>query len=123
MLGPVLLLASTCSFPDSRVCTFMVTDTEHAAVTVKDQQATRTYFNKIMFDGPAARWQFAYKRAPFVCGFVNGKNRYGAFTGWQPFYFNVDDQRGVVFTDQTDTWMWELLCLNISPPKADAKRR
>jgi hypothetical protein len=70
------------------------------------QQAVSNYFNDSLFDGPTARYQFlplthGYLKSVFLpddsvlttrsyfgwfmCGHVNGKNRYGAYTGYKLF--------------------------------------
>lgn len=115
MLGSLLLLASTCSFPDARVCDYMQTHTHDVPVTVAEQQQIKKYFDNIFYDGPAARWQFAYKSDAVVCGFVNGKNRIGGYTGWQPFLYDTDRRSGDVYLERL--WFWEAICLNIAPSK------
>lgn len=113
MLGSLLLLASTCSFPDDRVCDYMKANTHEVPVTPAEQQRVKRYFDKIFYDGPAARWQFAYKNGDVVCGFVNGKNKVGGYIGWQPFLFNTKQDYGDAYGPGDRVWLWELSCLDI----------
>lgn len=32
-----------------------------------------------------------------ICGYVNGKNRFGGYVGYRPFLYNLDDQSGVIY--------------------------
>lgn len=77
------------------------------------QRAVKAFFGDALFDAPAARWEFqapaqnviafglyarphlddGYIKAAggraagwFLCGKINGKNRMGGYTGFQPFY-------------------------------------
>lgn len=53
----------------------------------------RAAFNEEMLDFPSARFRdvrvslntAADGPQPYLCGYVNGKNRMGAYVGWQPF--------------------------------------
>lgn len=57
-------------------------------LTAAEKAAIIKKADTVLFDGPAARWQWGPKKSDFVyCGMVNGKNRMGAYIGWQPFYY------------------------------------
>ena len=45
----------------------------------------RRLLNETMLDFPSARFRDVHGNAGAICGFVNGKNRLGAFTGWKRF--------------------------------------
>lgn len=68
-----------------------------------------------LLDYPSARFRDVRGNALLICGFVNAKNRMGAYTGWDRFayvdlgeepYLLVDD------ADQTDDLMLDALCGN-----------
>lgn len=58
-----------------------------------DAPAIRSAFNDEMLDYPSARFRDvqislntgADGPQPYLCGYVNGKNRIGAYVGWQRF--------------------------------------
>jgi len=68
----------------------------------------RGHLDAKMLDLPSARFRdvravltFKDARGPIICGYVNGKNRMGAYVGWKPFagfgsgVFLDDDGTGV----------------------------
>ena len=64
-----------------------------------------------MFDGPSARWRFdKVRNNAIVCGFVNGKNQLGGYTGWTPFVFNLKDGQGTIYQDKDSVWLFNTLC-------------
>lgn len=108
----VLLLLASCQFPDARVCEVIEAGNGGSPVSAADQSRTKQHFNRTMFDGPSARWQFAYKKGDFlICGFVNGKNRFGAYVGWTPFLYDTKNGTGDIYTDENRLWLWDTLCL------------
>ena len=52
-----------------------------------DQQFAwaRRSLNETMLDYPSARFRDVHADRRRVCGFVNGKNQLGAYTGWKRF--------------------------------------
>jgi hypothetical protein len=110
MLLVIAALAS-CDLPDSRVCDVLERKPEMAVVREPEKTSAKKHFDSILLDGPAARWKFTHKSAGFVCGFVNGKNRAGAYTGWQPFYYNVENELGRIFSPGDRVWLWDTICL------------
>lgn len=62
------------------------------AVTPAEQSAIKAYFDATLLDGPSARWRFPrrVKSERSYCGFVNAKNRMGAYTGWAPFIVTLE---------------------------------
>lgn len=64
------------------------------AQAVADVPAARRALDDLMFDYPSARFRNVYitvnldtdaPRRAYLCGFVNGKNRMGAYAGWTRF--------------------------------------
>jgi hypothetical protein len=55
---------------------------------VGKQAAVKAFFDAQLFDGISARWKWPAQRGSTAvyCGWVNAKNRMGAYTGWSPFY-------------------------------------
>ena len=79
----------------------------------------KSHFDQQLFDGFTARWQFDNVRADFlVCGKVNAKNRLGSYAGWAPFYFNLNDETGRIFSHDEDPWLYKVLCLGADPETA-----
>ena len=63
-------------------------------VSEADKAEIKRAADKIMFDGPSARWDWPKRLHPDVyCGSVNGKNRLGAYVGWQPFLWTQNELR------------------------------
>lgn len=61
--------------------------------------ATRAAFDREMFDYPSSRFRDVHvtinlavegQRGAYLCGYVNGKNRIGAYVGWRQFMANGD---------------------------------
>lgn len=52
--------------------------------------------NLIAIDGPSVRYLWPSQKHPYVyCGFVNGKNRMGGYTGWITFSAQLNDMGGL----------------------------
>lgn len=59
-----------------------------APPTKAEQAEIKRYFDAELLDGPSARWKWPARVSKgSYCGWVNAKNRMGAYTGWKPFYF------------------------------------
>jgi len=61
---------------------------------VSSAPATRDAFDREMFDYPSSRFRDVHvtinlavegQRGGYLCGYVNGKNRMGAYVGWRQF--------------------------------------
>lgn len=71
-------------------------------------------FNRAMLDYPSARFRDVRATVlhgqikPIMCGFVNGKNRMGAYAGWTPFALSEVD--GEAFLVMDDPKMVEIFC-------------
>lgn len=88
-------------------------------VSEADKAAIRKQADKVLFDGPTARWQWPDRLdAKVYCGQVNSKNRFGAYVGWTPFYFYEGELRIIGPDDSRVTY--ELFCgVKGYIPKAD----
>jgi hypothetical protein len=63
------------------------------AISPAQQAAIKSHFDGQMLDMPSARWKWpaiSKSRPEIYCGWVNAKNRLGAYTGWQPFFVQFD---------------------------------
>ena len=63
------------------------------ALTAAQQATIKAYFDADLLDGASARWKWpalSKEKPGIYCGWVNAKNRMGAYTGWQPFYVSFD---------------------------------
>lgn len=76
-------------------------------------RSARAALDERLLDYPSARFRDVHGNAMVVCGFVNAKNRMGAYTGWSRFayvdlgsdpYLLVDDAEG------SDDIMLDALC-------------
>ncbi|WP_411340308.1 hypothetical protein V6U71_21470 [Sphingopyxis sp. J-6] len=82
---------------------------EPRPISAADKAKIVAEADKLLFDGPAARWQWGLRKSDFIyCGFVNGKNRMGAYVGWTPFYYTDRGLRIISPGDSTITY--EGLC-------------
>lgn len=66
-------------------------------------------------DGASARWRFEPVRADLVCGYVNAKNSFGAYVGWQPFSAWTDGRDFTIYSNK-DRWLFETLCHGAAVP-------
>lgn len=56
--------------------------------------------NLIAIDGPSIRYIWPSQKHPYAyCGFINGKNRMGGYTGWTTFIASLDDVGGLEFVE------------------------
>jgi hypothetical protein len=82
------LAAASCASAEVRISAFTPAMTKNAVAAAK---AVRGQFNREMLDYPSARFRDVRAiQAPIgasilFCGYVNGKNRMGAFSGWKEF--------------------------------------
>lgn len=84
------------------------------APTASEQNRAKAAFDLVAFDGPSARWRFEVTRKGYlVCGYVNAKNRLGAYVGWTPFTYDLDDDTFATHGDQQ--WLYDLVCHDKPP--------
>ena len=57
------------------------------------REAIFRHFDAALFDGRSARWLWPKQQAKsgVYCGWVNAKNRIGAYTGWKPYWVTFDE--------------------------------
>lgn len=78
-----------------------------------DFAAARQALNERMIDYPSARFRDVRGNVTVICGFVNGKNRLGAYAGWQQFAWlsGIDEPRLAMANDRDhDDLLIEVLC-------------
>lgn len=86
------------------------------AVSTREQARVKAHFDKELFDGPSARWQFdGVKGGSLICGTVNAKNRLGAYVGWNGFIYDLKDGTGSIFDDDKRAWLFATLCHGAKP--------
>ncbi|MGV3579995.1 hypothetical protein [Brevundimonas sp.] len=88
----------------------------YSAPTTEQFERARQSLNATLLDYPTARFRDVHGDQRRLCGFVNSKNRMGAYVGWDRFVvlglpgsepiYETDDQIGRV----------ALLCDQIDPP-------
>lgn len=84
------------------------------APNATEQRKAKTAFDAIAYDGPSARWRFeVLRQGHLVCGYVNGKNRMGGYTGWTPFIFDLADESFRTYQDRQ--WFYDFICLGKAP--------
>lgn len=62
----------------------------------------RTALDERLFDYPSARFRDVRGRDKVLCGFVNAKNRMGAYTGWTRFAFITLGGEPTLYIDESD---------------------
>lgn len=73
------------------------------AATPREIAKVKTYFNEALKDAPAARWRFeGVWPGGFVCGTINAKNSFGAYTGWHRFWYHEGD--GDISDEDRQSW-------------------
>jgi hypothetical protein len=56
-------------------------------ITPARQAQIKARFDNVLLDGVSARWKWQPQRSRLLyCGWVNAKNRMGAYSGWSPYY-------------------------------------
>lgn len=78
----------------------------HAAapITPAEKAAITKAFGGVLRDGVSARWRWlppAEGNVITYCGFVNSKNAYGAYVGFQPFMVSLVRRNAMVFSPMT----------------------
>lgn len=59
-------------------------------------QTAKTYITKDFLDPEGARFQDLFSNDNCVNGKVNGKNGFGAFTGFKDFYYDAKTKKGAI---------------------------
>lgn len=75
--------------------------------------AAKDALDRQMFDYPSARFRDVRGNAMVICGFVNGKNRMGAYGGWKRFAYTElanDPSLYVEGSDDVDDLMLNGFC-------------
>ena len=58
-----------------------------APLIPRDREAIKAFVADKLYDGESARWRWPLAREPAgYCGWVNAKNRMGAYVGWRLYY-------------------------------------
>lgn len=68
----------------------------------------RAALDEKLLDYPSARFRDVHADAARVCGWVNGKNRLGAYTGWKSFGVFGSGETSRLYLDEPE--MTELFC-------------
>lgn len=98
---------------------FVVQAASHVPPTSADFEKARSALDRQMLDLPSARFRDVHARAGVVCGFVNGKNRLGAYAGWQPFAAVTFDDAPEAFIGPDNAVMIETFCTgDPAPPQS-----
>lgn len=57
------------------------------ALSAADRSKIQSYVADRLLDGEGARWRWPLEQEPQTyCGWINAKNRVGAYTGWRQYY-------------------------------------
>lgn len=69
--------------------------TRAAPLSAARRQAIIAHFDRLLLDGPSARWIWGDVQPPgnIYCGLVNAKNAMGAYGGYKPFIVRFADHR------------------------------
>lgn len=73
-------------------------------VTPDQIAEARSALDERLFDYPSARFRDVRGSSVAICGFVNAKNRLGAYSGWKRFaaYSDEDGGSGLYLDDPDD---------------------
>jgi hypothetical protein len=120
VMRPLLIAAALLSFAVPAMAielTIRAFSPSERAAALSVARAGRKEFNKSMLDYPSTRFRdvrasvLKGKHEPMLCGFVNGKNRMGAYVGWQPFaLFGPADADDTASLWMDDPGMVEIFC-------------
>lgn len=68
-------------------------DDTHTRIEGEDLNKLKTAFSRVLFDPYTAKVSSLQYRSDnkIVCGFVNAKNRFGAYVGSKAFYYDTSD--------------------------------
>ena len=87
------------------------------SISLVKQALIKAHFDNALLDGTSARWKWQLQRHPQVyCGWVNAKNRLGAYSGWKPYYVmfgktgKVD--KGEIVGEGDSTIMLDAFCIS-----------
>lgn len=73
--------------------------------------AAQGALNERLFDYPTARFRDVRGNSVALCGFVNAKNRLGAYAGWTRFaYASTSEPRLYMDGDGSDHLLLDVLC-------------
>jgi hypothetical protein len=63
------------------------------------QAAVKRAADAELKDAPCARWKWPEQKAnrDIYCGWVNSRNSFAAYSGWQPYSVAFDNGRAIVF--------------------------
>ncbi len=81
-----------------------------------------------MLDPSAAKFRDVEKKNGFICGHVNGKNKFGAYTGFKAFYFtnSTSGWRSLRWADDesvVNTKLWVINCFSeCDTPKCEIEK-
>lgn len=98
--------------------------TAERAMVEKELAMARVELDKTLFDYPTARFREVFvKGSPgetvIACGYVNAKNRMGAYIGWQRFAWFGSNKNRALYVSPTDVTMTDALCTE--PGHIDSK--
>lgn len=73
-------------------------------------ERAREQFDRQMIDYPAARFRDVYGDRRRLCGYVNGKNRMGAYSGWQRFVISGTENSKLIIEPDDQIGEIGLMC-------------
>lgn len=122
MILAMLAVAAGCANPDTTdgqrkiasgipACESRAKHVPSRARPVRPAERARALaaFDKLLKDGASARWQFDEVRGEIICGHVNAKNSFGAYTGWSSFTVGTDGTGATIY-DAKRAWLFDLVC-------------
>ena len=102
-------------------------DGTHATGSRSQVEQAQKLFDERLLDYPSARFRDVTANDRVICGFVNSKNRLGAFVGWQGFVVVQTDGTSTLRITETGEQMplvYELYCTeNRTPVSRDYSDR
>ncbi|MBM3606618.1 MAG: hypothetical protein FJX25_18490 [Alphaproteobacteria bacterium] len=96
------------------------------AVKRSQIEQARELFEERLLDYPSARFRNVTGNDRVICGFVNAKNRLGAYVGWEGFVIVQTDGTSTLRLNEADepvSLVYELYCMEgrtpVSPDLSD----
>ena len=69
-------------------------------ISAAEKRRIIAYFDGLLLDGPSARWKWGkVVNETTACFSINAKNRMGAYTGWELYFFDLKTGRGDNYED------------------------
>lgn len=107
-----LVAASQIEGMKSLIVAALAAQTLLSGPPIEDQfRWARDAFDRQMIDYPSARFRDVHADRRRICGYVNGKNRLGAYSGWKRFVvMGIEDAEAQIEGDEDFPGAISMMC-------------